>query len=147
MTALATLLIALQMGCWAKVQSLRTARRSFIVKDDRFVKDGEPLSVRSGSVHYSRVPRAYWRDRLERARALGLNAVTTCVEINQCVGCTRQFFTKSFRGDGAAVLAPSSVENRHAIEQVSRRWRGGRRGDSARTRRKILISTQVRDTG
>ena len=26
---------------------------------------------------------------------------------------------------------------------VSRRWRGGRRDDSARTRRKILISTQV----
>ena len=32
---------------------------------------------------------------------------------------------------------------RHAIEQASRRWRGGRRDDSARTRRKILISTQV----
>ncbi len=32
---------------------------------------------------------------------------------------------------------------RHAIEQASRRWRGGRRGDSARARRKILISTQV----
>merc|ERR1711938_455573 len=31
----------------------------------------------------------------------------------------------------------------HAIEQASRRWRGGRRGDSARTRRKILISTQA----
>ena len=31
----------------------------------------------------------------------------------------------------------------HAIEQASRRWRGGRRDDSARTRRKILISTQV----
>ena len=29
------------------------------------------------------------------------------------------------------------------IEQASRRWRGGRRGDSGRTRRKILISTQV----
>ena len=44
-----------------------------------------------------------------------------------------------------AVLAPSSGENRHrhAIEQASRRWRGGRRDDSARTRRKILISTQV----
>ena len=34
--------------------------------------------------------------------------------------------------------------HRHAIEQVPRRWRGGRRDDSARTRRKILISTQVR---
>ena len=33
--------------------------------------------------------------------------------------------------------------HRHAIEQASRRWRGGRRGDSARTRRKILISTQA----
>ena len=33
-----------------------------------------------------------------------------CVEINQCVGCTRQFFTKSFLGDDAAVLARSSGE-------------------------------------
>ena len=33
--------------------------------------------------------------------------------------------------------------HRHAIEQASRRWRGGRRGDPARTRRKILISTQA----
>ena len=31
----------------------------------------------------------------------------------------------------------------HAIEQASRRWRGGRRDDSARTRRKIMISAQV----
>ena len=34
-------------------------------------------------------------------------------------------------------------QHRHAIEQASRRWRGGRHNDSARTRRKILISTQV----
>ena len=35
--------------------------------------------------------------------------------------------------------------HRHAIEQASRRWCGGRRDDSARTPRKILISTQVDD--
>ena len=35
-----------------------------------------------------------------------------CVEINQCDGCTRQFFTKSFLGDDPAVLAPSSGEER-----------------------------------
>ena len=41
-----------------------------------------------------------------------------------------------------------AVMNRHchAIEQAPRRWRGGRRAYSARTRRKILISTQVRTT-
>ena len=36
---------------------------------------------------------------------------------------------------------------RHAIEQASRRWRGGRRDDSARTRRKVLSSTQVQNIG
>ena len=30
---------------------------------------------------------------------------------------------------------------RHAIEQASRRWRGGRRGDSGRTRRKLDFHT------
>ena len=43
-----------------------------------------------------------------------------CVEINQCVGCTRQFFTKSFLGDDAAVLARSSGE-----EPASPRHRAG----------------------
>ena len=32
----------------------------------------------------------------------------TCVETNQCVGCTRQFFTKSFLGENVAVLARPS---------------------------------------
>ena len=36
--------------------------------------------------------------------------VRTCVEMNRCVGCTRQFFTRAFLGDDAAVLAPSSGE-------------------------------------
>ena len=34
----------------------------------------------------------------------------------------------------------------HAVEQALRRWRGGRRDDSARTRRKLLISTQAPST-
>ena len=37
--------------------------------------------------------------------------VTICVEINQCVGCTRQF-TKSCLGDDAAVLTRSSGKER-----------------------------------
>ena len=54
-------------------------------------------------------------------------AVLTCVEINQCVGCTRQFFTKSFLGDDAAVLARSSGEEpalpRHRAGVASMAWR------------------------
>ena len=66
-----------------------------------------------------------------------------CVEIDQCVGC--QFFTKSFLGDDAADPARSSGEEpaspRHRAGAASMAWR--RRDDSARTRREILISTQV----
>ena len=41
-----------------------------------------------------------------------------CVEINQCVGCTRRFFTKSFLGDDAAVLARSSGEEPASPERA-----------------------------
>ena len=60
-----------------------------------------------------------------------LDSVTDCVEINQCVGCTRQFFTKSFLGDDAAVLARSSGEEpaspRHRAGVASMAWRSTRR--------------------
>ena len=53
--------------------------------------------------------------------------VHNCVEINQCVGCTRQFFTKSFLGDDAAVPAPSSGDEpappRHRAGVASMAWR------------------------
>ena len=51
----------------------------------------------------------------------------SCVEINQCVGCTRTFFTKSFLGDDVAALAPSSGEEptspRHRAGVASMAWR------------------------
>ena len=55
-----------------------------------------------------------------RAMYVNDSLTSTCVEINQCVGCTRQVFTKSFLGDDAAVLARRAVRNRHhhAIEQA-----------------------------
>ena len=66
--------------------------------------------------------------------AVGLDNVKqvhNCVETNQCVGCTRQFFTKSFLGDDAAVLARSSGEEpaspRHRAGVASMAWRSTRR--------------------
>jgi beta-galactosidase len=50
---------------------------SFTVADGQFLLDGKPFQVISGSIHYTRIPRAYWRDRLRKARAMGLNTVET----------------------------------------------------------------------
>jgi beta-galactosidase len=46
---------------------------------DHFELDGKPFQIISGAIHSARVPRAYWRDRLRKARAMGLNTVETYV--------------------------------------------------------------------
>ena len=79
----------------------------------------EGLVVVSGKG--SRIPTVRVRRVNLRARATWSAAVACIsVEINQCVGCTRQFFTKSFLSDDAGVLAPSSGE-----EPASPRHRAG----------------------
>ena len=52
---------------------------TFTVSGKRFLFDGKPYQVISGEMHYPRVPRAYWRDRFRKARAMGLNTITTYV--------------------------------------------------------------------
>ncbi|MBQ6010786.1 MAG: beta-galactosidase [Kiritimatiellae bacterium] len=49
--------------------------RSFEVGEKDFLLDGKPFVVRCGEVHYARIPRAYWRHRLQMLRAMGCNAV------------------------------------------------------------------------
>ncbi|KAF0288395.1 Beta-galactosidase [Amphibalanus amphitrite] len=58
----------------------RFERRSFTVGPDSFLLDGQPFHYVSGSVHYFKVPSAYWRDRLTRLRAAGVSALQTYVE-------------------------------------------------------------------
>ncbi|KAH6940536.1 hypothetical protein HPB50_000557 [Hyalomma asiaticum] len=59
-----------------------SSRRSFTVDyaNNQFLKDGQPFRYISGSLHYFRVPRAYWQDRMEKMRLAGLNALQTYVE-------------------------------------------------------------------
>ncbi|WP_294273451.1 beta-galactosidase family protein [uncultured Sphingomonas sp.] len=51
--------------------------RTFEVKGKGFLRNGQPHQVISGEMHYTRIPRAYWRDRLRKAKAMGLNTITT----------------------------------------------------------------------
>jgi beta-galactosidase len=50
---------------------------TFAVGGAGFLKDGKPYQVISAEMHYVRIPRAYWRDRLRKAKAMGLNTITT----------------------------------------------------------------------
>lgn len=51
----------------------------FAAADDGFLLDGQPFQVLAGEMHYPRIPRASWRDRMRKLKALGLNTLTTYV--------------------------------------------------------------------
>jgi beta-galactosidase len=52
---------------------------TFALGDSAFLLDGKPLQIISGEMHCTRVPRAYWRDRMKMAKAMGLNTIGTYV--------------------------------------------------------------------
>lgn len=53
----------------------------FEMKDD-FYLNGEKIKIISGGIHYFRIVPEYWRDRLEKLKALGCNTVETYIPWN-----------------------------------------------------------------
>ncbi|KAL5262028.1 hypothetical protein ACHWQZ_G007662 [Mnemiopsis leidyi] len=72
--------------------------RSFTVDwdNDRFLKDGKPFSYYSGGMHYFRVPRQYWSERMNKIRLAGMNTLQTYVSWNSHEAVEGQF---NFEGD------------------------------------------------
>ncbi|MGC4104274.1 glycoside hydrolase family 35 protein [Ferruginibacter sp.] len=52
---------------------------SFALGDSVFLLDGKPFQMISGEMHYPRVPREAWRQRMQMAKAMGLNTIGTYV--------------------------------------------------------------------
>jgi beta-galactosidase len=75
----ATVVLATAIGVAVALRGpAQIAKTSLLtIAGSQFVRNGKPYQVISGAIHYPRVPRAYWRDRLRKARAMGLNTVET----------------------------------------------------------------------
>lgn len=67
------LLIAIGFG--ARAQQLH----HFALGDSLFLLDNKPFQMISGEMHYSRIPREAWRQRMKMAKAMGLNTIGTYV--------------------------------------------------------------------
>ncbi|MBQ8210118.1 MAG: beta-galactosidase [Clostridia bacterium] len=50
---------------------------TFTYKDDKFYLDDEEYTIISGAMHYFRIPREYWYDRLLKLKECGFNTVET----------------------------------------------------------------------
>ena len=63
----------------ASVNVRAQQRHSFVLGDSVFLLDGRPFQMISGELHYSRIPREAWRQRMRMAKAMGLNTIGTYV--------------------------------------------------------------------
>ncbi|MGV8094744.1 MAG: beta-galactosidase [Mangrovibacterium sp.] len=54
-------------------------QKGFSIQNGEFMQDGKPVKIHSGEMHYSRIPKEYWRHRLQMMKGMGLNAVATYV--------------------------------------------------------------------
>ncbi len=53
--------------------------KGFSISDGEFRQDDKVIQIHSGEMHYTRIPKEYWRHRFQMMKAMGLNTVATCV--------------------------------------------------------------------
>ncbi|MES2268994.1 MAG: beta-galactosidase family protein [Bacteroidota bacterium] len=70
------ILFTLLSGVQLKAQN---SKHTFALGDSTFLLDGKPLQIIAGEIHYTRVPREAWRQRMKMAKAMGLNTIGTYV--------------------------------------------------------------------
>lgn len=77
------ILLGLTVASPVFAQQTVTARtktaHTFGWQGENFLLDGKPFQIIAGDMHYARVPRRYWRDRMRKMKAMGLNTLTTYI--------------------------------------------------------------------
>lgn len=51
----------------------------FTLGNDQFLLDGKPIRLISGEMHPARIPKAYWRHRIQLAKAMGCNTIAAYI--------------------------------------------------------------------
>lgn len=51
----------------------------FGFQKDQFVLDNKPFQIISGEMHPARIPKAYWRQRIQMAKAMGCNTIAAYI--------------------------------------------------------------------
>lgn len=68
MTFVAFLLVAMNVCVWGAQDSFGIGKNTFLLNDKPFV-------VKAAELHYPRIPRPYWDNRIKLCKALGMNTV------------------------------------------------------------------------
>ncbi|NQX40957.1 beta-galactosidase [Pedobacter steynii] len=72
-------ILALPLAIVTNTEKANAQQHTFALGDSTFLLDNKPFQIISGEIHYPRVPRAAWRQRMKMAKAMGLNTIGTYV--------------------------------------------------------------------
>ena len=74
-----TVLVILNIIVSFLISSCSSPKEQVRIGNGTFTIEGKDIQLICGEMHYPRIPHEYWRDRLKRARAMGLNTVSAYV--------------------------------------------------------------------
>jgi len=75
-----------------------------------FLLNGEPFQIRAGEMHPQRIPREYWRHRIQAAKAMGLNTISFYAFWNDIEQADGSFDFKNGNRDIAAFMKICAAE-------------------------------------
>lgn len=70
-----TFLFLVAIGGRQQVALAQSNQAPFVIGSENFLLQGRPFVIRCGEMHFARIPRDYWRQRLKMAKAMGLNTI------------------------------------------------------------------------
>src|SRR6187401_1736892 len=59
--------------------SFSQTKHIFSLGKNDFLLDGKPFQIISGEMHPARIPREYWRHRIQMAKAMGCNTIAAYI--------------------------------------------------------------------
>lgn len=59
--------------------SFAQTKHSFSLSKNDFLLDGKPFQIISGEMHPARIPKEYWRHRIQMAKAMGCNTIAAYI--------------------------------------------------------------------
>ncbi|RJQ65254.1 MAG: beta-galactosidase [Stygiobacter sp.] len=86
------------------------AKHNFAFNADDFLLDGKPFQMISGEIHPARVPKEYWRHRIQMAKAMGCNTIAAYIFWNYHESSPGKFDFKSENRDIAQFVKIAQEE-------------------------------------
>ncbi len=82
---------------------------------EEFLLNGKPFQIRAGEIHPQRIPREYWRHRIQMCKAMGLNTIAFYAMWNDFEQPDGSFDFKTGNRDVAAFLALCAEEGMYVL--------------------------------